>query len=173
MHRRAFLVLLPPWLLHAAVAGYATATTSGASPKSPNFSGTWRQSNERSSPARTGDVMLLIDHRDPELTIETSSTRGAAPPRHATQHYTTDGKASVSTGADGDEFHTSVTWKDQSLVFQIEEHEDGRILLSREVWSLIQNGSALERLRERRGEPSSKGGAQGQTIVYLRESTAP
>ena len=51
------------------------------------------------------------------------------------QRYTTDGKVSMSTGADGDEFHTSVVWKESSLVFSIEEHEDGRILLSRETWT--------------------------------------
>jgi hypothetical protein len=64
------------------------------------------------------------------------------------QKYTTDGKVSVSTGADGDEFHTSMVWKDSSLVFSIEEHEEGRILRSRETWSLIDNGATLQRTRE-------------------------
>jgi hypothetical protein len=54
----------------------------------------------------------------------------------------------VSTGADGDEFKTSVVWKDSRLVFSIEEHEDGRILQSKETWSVIEDGATLERIRE-------------------------
>jgi len=65
------------------------------------------------------------------------------------QKYTTDGKVSVSTGADGDEFNTSIVWRDSSLVFSIEEHEDGRILQSKETWSVIEEGATLERIRER------------------------
>jgi len=57
-------------------------------------------------------------------------------------------KFSVSTGADGDEFKTSVVWKDSRLVFSIEEHEDGRILQSKETWSVIEDGATLERIRE-------------------------
>ena len=68
----------------------------------------------------------------------------------------------MSTGADGDEFHTSITWRGPSLVFAVEEHEDGRILLSKETWTLIDNGTVLRRVRER-----SEGGEQ-QTSVYIR-----
>ncbi len=35
-----------------------------------------------------------------------------------------------------------------SLVFTIEEHEEGRILLSKETWRLVDNGTALQRARE-------------------------
>jgi hypothetical protein len=146
MKRRLFLGLLTTLLL--APAGICSAPN-------PNFSGTWKQSNDRSVPARTGDVTLHVDHHDPDLTVETTILRGS---RHALQHYTTDGKMSVSTGADGDEFHTAVTWHGPALVFSIEEHEDGRIILSRETWTLIENGAALERSRELKGK-----------IIYLRE----
>ena len=130
----------------------------------PDFSGICRQSNERSTPSRSGNVTLHIDQRDPDLTVETAILHDSAEPRHASQHYTTHGKPSVSTGADGDEFHTSVTWSGQSLVFSVEEHEDGRILLSHETWTLIENGNALERRRERSGR-------QDSTIIYLREKS--
>jgi hypothetical protein len=131
---------------------------------SADFSGTWRQSNERSQPSRKGDVTLKIDHHDPELTVETSAQRGSSAPRRVTQRYTTDGKVSVTTGIDGDEFHTSVVWNNQSLIFAIEEHEDGRILLSQETWTLIDDGAALERVRERRD------GSDRQVVVYLRQT---
>jgi hypothetical protein len=78
------------------------------------------------------------------------------------QRYSTDGKTSVSTGADGDEFHTSITWSGPNLVFAVEEHEDDRILLSKETWTLIDNGTVLRRVRDR-----SDGGEQ-QTLIYIR-----
>jgi hypothetical protein len=153
MKRRLFLGLLPALLL--VPAGIC-------SPPNPNFSGTWKQSNERCIPTRTGNVTLHIEHRDPELIVETTALRTSGPPRHAVQRYSTDGKTSVSTGADGDEFHTSVTWSGPSLVFAVEEHEDGRMLFSRETWTLLENGAVLQRVRER-----SEGGEK-QTLIYIR-----
>jgi hypothetical protein len=113
-----------------------------------DFSGLWKQDNDRCQPKRGSYVTLRIDQSGPELTVETSISHGSLNSRHAVQKYTTDGKVSVSTGADGDEFHTSMVWKDSSLVFSIEEHEEGRILRSRETWSLIDNGATLQRTRE-------------------------
>jgi hypothetical protein len=113
----------------------------------PDFSGVWKQDNDRCQPKRSGDVTLHIEHHDPDLTVETSISHGSLNSRHAVQKYTTDGRTSVSTGADGDEFHTTVVWQGSSLVFTIEEHEDGRILHSQETWSLIENGATLERTR--------------------------
>jgi hypothetical protein len=126
-----------------------------------DFSGLWKQDNDRCLPKRNGDVTLRIEHHDPELTVETTILHGSQNPRHAVQRYTTDGRVSVSTGADGDEFHTSAVWKDSSLVFSIEEHEDGRILQSKERWSVIEGGATLERIRER---PNG----EKQTLVYRR-----
>jgi hypothetical protein len=115
----------------------------------PDFSGIWKQDNERCLPKRSGNLMLRIEHHDPELTVETTVSHDSVNARHAVQTYTTDGRVSVSTGADGDEFHTTVAWKDSGLVFSIEEHEGGRILRSTETWSLIENGATLQRIRER------------------------
>ena len=120
MHRRRVCL---SFLLLAAITVAARAQTT------PDFSGLWKQDNDRCQPKRSGDVRLRIEHHEPELTVETSISRDSQSSRHAVQKYTTDGKISISTGADGDEFHTSVAWKDASLVFSIEEHEDGRILL--------------------------------------------
>ena len=115
----------------------------------PEFTGLWKQDNDRCQPRRNGDVKLRIEHHGPELTVETSISRDTSSSRHAVQQYTTDGKVSASTGADGDVFYTSVVWKGSSLVFSIEEHEDGRILQSKETWSVIEEGATLERIRER------------------------
>lgn len=131
----------------------------------PSLSGVWKQSNDRSQPSRRGDVTLRIDHRDPELVVETAILRSPGPPRTAKQKYSTDGKTSTTTGADGDEFLTSVVWKGTALVFRIEEHEDGRTLLSKETWSLIEDGAALQRVRE------YSDGQATQTLVYLRQTS--
>jgi hypothetical protein len=130
-----------------------------------DFSGLWKQDNDRCLPKRSGNVTLRIEHHDPELTVETSIAHDAVNARHAVQNYTTDGKVSISTGADGDEFHTAVAWKDSSLVFSIEEHEDGRILRSTEMWSLLENGATLQRIRER-----SNG--EKQILFYQRQQRA-
>jgi hypothetical protein len=128
----------------------------------PDFSGVWKQDKDRCQPKRSGDTTLRIEHHDPEFTVETTISRASASPRHAVQKYTTDGKISISTGTDGDEFHTSVVWRDSSLVFSIEEHEDGRILPAKETWSVIEDGATLERTRER---PSG----EKQILFYRRQ----
>jgi hypothetical protein len=135
---RVFLVML---LLSAAAVAWPQAK--------PDFSGQWKQDNDRCQPKRSGDVSLRIEQSSAALVVETTISHGEGKSRHAVQKYTTDGKVSVSTGADGDEFHTGAVWKDATLVFSIEEHEDGRILLSTETWSLIEGGATLERIRER------------------------
>ena len=157
MKRQRFLGLLTMVLLVASGMCWAA---------NPDFSGTWKQSNERSTPGRKGDVTLHIDYGDSQLTVETTIRRSGAVPKHALQHYTKDGKPSVSTGADGDEFHTAVTRRGPALVFSVEEHEDGRVILSQETWTLIENGAALERRRDRQG------GAK-DVIIYLREVPKP
>ena len=121
----------------------------GRAQAEPDLSGLWKQDNDRCQPKCSGDVTLHIEHRDPELTIETTIAHASLSPGHAVQKYATDGRVSISMGTDGDELHTSIIWKDSSLVFSIEEHEDGRILRSTETWSLIENGTTLKRIRER------------------------
>lgn len=158
MKRRYFLALLPMLLL----------TSSGISSASiSDLSGTWKQSNERCVPKRSGDVTLRIEQHDPDFIVETTALRSSGLPRHSLQHYSTDGRTSVSTGADGDEFHTSIVWNGPSLVFSVEEHEDGRVILSKETWTLIENGAALQRDRENLDE-SARGGRK-QTLIYLRQ----
>jgi hypothetical protein len=130
----------------------------------PDFSGLWKQDNDRCQPKRNGDVTLRIEQNNSELTVETSISRGSETSGHAVQKYTIDGRLSVSTGADGDEFHTSAAWKGSSLVFAIEEHEDGHILRSQETWSLIESDTTLRRTRER-----SNG--EKQILFYRRQQS--
>ena len=159
MTKRFFAGLLTPLLL----------TPVGiCSPPQPNFSGTWKQSDERCVPKRTGDVLRRIDLRGPDLIVETTILRASGPPRHAVQRYRVDGTTSVSTGADGDEFHTSVVLKNGSLAFSVEEHEDGRILHSKETWVLSANASELQVQRESLDRSGDAG--RIQTLIYTRQA---
>lgn len=126
----------------------------------PDLSGMWKRDNERCAPKRTGDVTLTIRYHDPELIVETTSKGPRT--RHASQRYTTDGVESKSIGADGDEFHSIAVWRDGALVFDTVEIEDGKRLQSTEIWSLIDGGASLKRVR--RTEKSSE-----QTLIYTRE----
>jgi hypothetical protein len=127
-----------------------------------NLSGLWKQDNDRCQPKRSGDVTLRIEEDARGLMVETSISRDASGTRHAVQRYTTDGKITVSTGADGDEFHTSVVKTDVGLVFSIEEHEDGHVLHSKEIWTVVTDGNVLKRTRER-----SNG--ERQILVFRRQ----
>jgi len=55
---------------------------------SPDFSGLWKQENDRCQPKRNGDVTLRIEHHGPELTVETSISRHSSSPRQAVQRST-------------------------------------------------------------------------------------
>jgi hypothetical protein len=142
-------------LVAIALLGFAAADGVPAA----DFSGTWRQDNEHSSPKRSGDVTLKIQQSDSELVVETTSKGLVA--RHALQRYTTDGVESASTGADGDEFHSKVVRKDATLVFDILEIEDGKRLKSSEIWSLTDGGNSLTRVRQ-----TEKSG--DQVLLYTR-----
>ena len=158
MNRRLLLGLFSTFLL----------TFAGlCSEAKPDFSGTWRQSNEQCIPKRTGEVTRRIDHRGSDLVVETNVVRGSGPPRHAVQRYSIHGGTSISKGTDGDEFHTSIDWKEESLTFSIEEHEEGRILFSRETWTLPADGSALKVERDDLDATGKE--IRKQTLVFLRQ----
>ena len=140
-------------------------TTAARSQITPDFSGLWEQDNDGCQPKRTGEVTLHIEHHGAELVVETSIAPVSARSKHAIQKYIINGKVSVSTGADGDEFHTKVIRRGSSLVFTIKEHDDGNILYSRETWSLIESNATLERIRER-----SNGEKQ---VLFYRRGQSP
>lgn len=162
MTRRLILALLAPLVL---VPASAVCFQPG-----PTFSGTWKQSNDRCVPIRRGDVIRHIEQHGSSLVVETTAVQGSRPSRHAVQRYSIGGPTSVSTGIDGDEFHTSVVRNGASLVFTIEEHEDGRVLHSKETWTLIENETTLEVNRE--SLDVSADDARKQTLIYLRRAPA-
>jgi hypothetical protein len=128
----------------------------------PDLTGSWKQNNDRCVPRQHGEATITITIHDPKLTVEIDSVYGQAPRSHAVKDYNTDGKPAVMKDSEGDEIDTTVAWRDQSLVFSTDEHEDGKIKHSEEVWTLIDNGTALERVRK-----GFRAG-QTQTLIYVR-----
>lgn len=123
MKRRTLLGLLPALLV---------APGGLCAPPETDFSGTWKQSNERSTPPRSGDVTLRIDHHDPDLTVETAIVRG--PSALAARSSTTPRTAGLTfRQARMEMSFMLVVWNGRDLVFAIEEHEEGRVILSHET----------------------------------------
>ena len=139
MKRRTLLGLLPALLV---------APGGLCAPPETDFSGTWKQSNERSTPPRSGDVTLRIDHHDPDLTVETAIVRGPSAPRRTLQHYTTNGRTYISTGTDGDEFHARRMERTRSRFLHRRARRGTGDSFPRDG-SLMDGGAAIERRRER------------------------
>jgi hypothetical protein len=57
-------------------------------------------------------------------------------------------------------FGAVATWSSQW-----KNYKDGRIILSKETWTLSEDRAAIERSRERTGDQAGK-----QTIIYLRQA---
>jgi hypothetical protein len=61
----------------------STATAAAWSQGAPDFSGLWKQDNDRCQPMRNGEVTLQIEHHDPTMTVETAMVRTSGSVRHA------------------------------------------------------------------------------------------
>ena len=129
-----------------------------------DFSGTWQQVNERCDPKPRNASLsyrTVIDQHDNILNVSIS-VRGSRENGDLHLSYEIDGKEVVYTGLDHDEFHTSVHWEGDSLVFNITEHEDGRTIIAKEVCWLSDGGRTLKRVKEA-NEP------KGATRSYVLE----
>ncbi len=128
----------------------------------PDFSGVWKQANERCIPKQSGEATITIKQHDPELSVEIASRMGTAPLSRGEKLYTLNGKPTMMKDSEGDEVDNAVSWHGQSIVFSTDEHEDGRILHSEETWTLVENGAVLQRIRT--GLKSGR----TQTLIYLK-----
>jgi hypothetical protein len=135
----------------------------------PNFSGTWRQDNSRSTirPGSTINYSNRIVHEDPKLTVTT--ILGANGDRKESTHSrdcVIGGKPSVSSDREGDQFTNTVKWEGDSLIFETEEKEKTATLTSREVWTLSLDGKTLTKKIHRTG---GRGGDSDQTFVLEKQ----
>ncbi len=127
----------------------------------PNFAGTWKQNNEKSTPSRSSgfrSYINRIEHKDPDLRVATIIAREGGESTFE-RTYTTDGKEQKATDREGDEFMTTVKWQGAALVFETVEKERGNTITTRETWTLSADGKTLTKTIHRsgpRGESDQK-----------------
>lgn len=139
-----------------------------AAQSKPNFTGTWKQDDSRSTvrPGSTLKYSNEIDHQDPKLSKTTIMDYGDRPATTYTQNYMTDGKPNRSTDREGDSITTTVKWEGSMLVFETGETEKAGALFTRETWTLSEDGTTLTKKIHRTG---GRGPDSDQTYVLVKQ----
>ena len=117
----------------------------------PNFSGTWEETS-----SRYREYIEKFVHQDPNLTIETTMREKPGPPTTlqrpmASLHsgpatYVIEG--AERTGKDEKaEGWTSVYWQESSLIIQAVRKEGYRVTVTREMYTLSNDGDTLTKVR--------------------------
>ena len=131
----------------------------------PDFSGTWKQNNEKSKLAPDAPVWVhKVEQKGTYLKMATTITGSRGVPSHENT-YTTDGKEQVTKDREGDELTRSVKWEGNMLVFLTVEKEGGNTLTTREVWTLSDDGKTLVKTRHLTGPR----GVTDQKYVYDKQ----
>jgi hypothetical protein len=115
----------------------------------PNFSGTWKQNNARST-VRPDSTFLYsneISHQDANLAVTTIINGGGRPEAKYLQTYAIDGRPHANRDRDGHEFTAVVKWDGDVLVFQA---QTGPVKVQ-ETWALSENGRTLTKKRHTSG----------------------
>jgi hypothetical protein len=131
-----------------------------------DFSGTWQQDLSRSVPQRKSQRPreLKIQHIGRTLTVKITTQRGQDA-RTLDLKYKIGGQELVYIGLDGDEFHTQVRWDGESLVFDTVEHERGKEIVSKQIWTLSEGGKVLREVKQAR-----EAGEQSESVaVFAKE----
>jgi hypothetical protein len=133
-----------------------------------DFSGVWQQNLTRSVPLSKAKRVrkLSIQQSGSTLTVQITN-RTAQGVRTLDLKYEIGGPELVYKGLDGDEFHTKVTRDGDSLVFDTVEHERGKEILSKQIWTLSQDGRILREVRQRKGQ----GEAAESVVIFEKEAS--
>jgi hypothetical protein len=109
---------------------------------STDFTGHWRQQTN-SGTQRQVD----IEQNGQNLVVKTMVTNSQGT-RRLEVKYVIGGPETSYTGLDGDEFRSSVRWDGSTLVFDTVEHESGRDIPEKTVWTLLGDRNALQVARQ-------------------------
>jgi hypothetical protein len=129
------------------------ACTGAQAQGKPNFSGTWKQNNAKST-VRSGPGSfsytngIVQEGALLEVTTIFSGSRGTS---QFTDTYTIGGKSEVSKDREGDEIRTSVKWNGPALEFRRVEEEKGHQIVTNETWTLSRDGRVLTKIRHSSG----------------------
>lgn len=129
-------------------------STSG---QTPDFTGHWReQINSK--------TQLEIEQKGRKLRVTTVVTNSSGP-RNLEVNYVIGGSKTNYKGLDGDEFHTSVRWDANSLVFDTIEVENSNKIPQKAVWILSADGKSIQVSRE----ITKYGRTSHSSTTYIRE----
>lgn len=113
----------------------------------PNFSGTWRQAG-----LADRERICRIEHKDPMLTVNIDFTvmpAGGLGGSYSDKfQYRTDGSEETGTNtATGQQLWRTVYWQGAALVFLTVTKQGYRVSVTRETWSLSEDGRTLTKAR--------------------------
>jgi hypothetical protein len=115
-----------------------------ASEEKPNFTGVWKLGEGSST------LVDNIEHQYPELKIAFKSQYTAGSilgGLSGTESYTTDGVERTTKASNGRESWTTVNWQGPSLVILRVVKEGYHVTVTRETWTLSQDGGTLTKNR--------------------------
>jgi len=130
--------LITTMFVIAAAAGMAVAADK------PDFSGDWKMDADKSAfgpiPAPTS-MTRKIDHKDPELTVATS-TAGPQGDQNTTAKYSTDGKETTNSLM-GNDVKSKAAWEGKTLVITSTANLGGADIKFTQKWALSDDGRTL------------------------------
>jgi hypothetical protein len=135
-----------------------------------DFSGVWQQDVSRSVPPGKSKRSreLKIQQTGGTLTVKVTSKNGESV-RTLDLNYEIGGQELIYKGLDGDEFHTKVHRDGESLVFDTIEHERGRQIVEKQIWTLAEHGKILREVKQ----VQEAGGPKESVTVYEKSSSVP
>jgi hypothetical protein len=107
-----------------------------------DFTGHWRLQ------AASGAQRQLEIEQNGEILLVRTIVTNSQGTRRLEVRYVIGGPATSYTGLDGDQFRTSVRWDGNSLAFDTVEHEDGRDISKKTVWTLPGDRNTLQVARQ-------------------------
>jgi hypothetical protein len=122
----------------------ALATVAPAADK-PNFSGNWVLDADKSNfgPMPPPTTMTRkVDHNDPAMTVDQTTTGGAQGDQQATMKYSTDGKETTNSMM-GNDVKSTTVWEGNALVIKMAADFQGTEIKITDKWTLSDDGKVL------------------------------
>ena len=122
----------------------AFATLAPAADK-PNFSGNWVLDADKSNfgPMPPPTTMTRkVDHNDPAITVDQTTTGGPQGDQQATMKYSTDGKETTNNMM-GNDVKSTAVWQGNALVVSMAADFGGTEIKITDKWTLSDDGKVL------------------------------
>lgn len=126
------------------------SSTTGRMQAHPSFSGSWKQDMQQSAKTSLQGYAERIAQTDTAVTITMISTMAPGREKTATKTYEI-GKSTTSVDREGDTLVSTVSWEGASLVFATIEKEGRTTIVTRETWTLSDDGKTLTKVHTTRG----------------------